>query len=54
MIKPDLEPTRGHAWERKPNATFGVLSALRLMLHEGISDLAAIREWLDAERLFRR
>ncbi|WP_457155244.1 MbcA/ParS/Xre antitoxin family protein [Mesorhizobium sp. P5_C1] len=44
------EPARGYAWIRKPNATFGGKSALDLMLRGEISDLAAMREWLDAER----
>ena len=44
------EPARGYAWIRKPNATFGGQSALDLMLRGEIADLAAMREWLDAER----
>ncbi|WP_136622655.1 MULTISPECIES: MbcA/ParS/Xre antitoxin family protein [Mesorhizobium] len=44
------EPARGYAWIRKPNATFGGQSALDLMLRGEISDLSAMREWLDAER----
>lgn len=44
------DPARGYAWIRKPNATFGGQSALDLMLRGEISDLAAMREWLDAER----
>jgi hypothetical protein len=44
------EPARGYAWIRKANAAFGNLSALQLMLRGEISDLAALREWLDAER----
>jgi uncharacterized protein (DUF2384 family) len=44
------EPVRGYAWVRKPNAAFDGQSALDLMLRGEISDLAAIREWLDAER----
>ena len=44
------EPSRGYAWIRKPNATFGGQSALDLMLRGEISDLSAMREWLDAER----
>ncbi len=41
---------RGYAWIRKPNAAFGGLSALDLMLRGEISDLAALRDWLNAER----
>lgn len=44
------DAARGYAWIRKPNAAFGGQSALRLMLHGEISDIAALREWLDAER----
>ena len=44
------EPSRGYAWIRKPNAAFGGHSALDLMLRGEISDLALLREWLDAER----
>jgi len=44
------EPGRGYAWVRKPNAAFGGLSALQLMQRGEISDLSALRDWLDAER----
>ncbi|MFS2326088.1 MbcA/ParS/Xre antitoxin family protein [Brucella sp. H1_1004] len=44
------DPARGYAWIRKPNDAFGGLSALDLMLRGEISDLAALREWLNAER----
>lgn len=44
------DAARGYAWIRKPNAAFGGLSALDLMLRGEISDLAALREWLNAER----
>lgn len=44
------DPARGYAWIRKSNATFGGLSALGLMLRGEMSDLAAMREWIDAER----
>lgn len=44
------EPARGYAWIRKPNSAFGAQSALQLMLQGEISDLAALRDWLDAER----
>ena len=43
------EPARGYAWIRKPNAAFGGQSALDLMLRGEMSDLSAIREWIDAE-----
>lgn len=44
------DPARGYAWIRKPNAAFGGLSALDLMLRGEIDDLALLRGWLDAER----
>ncbi|MFC7065355.1 MbcA/ParS/Xre antitoxin family protein [Brucella rhizosphaerae] len=44
------DAARGYAWIRKPNAAFGGLSALDLMLRGEISDLAALRDWLNAER----
>lgn len=44
------EPARGYAWIRKLNAAFGGMSALDLMLRGEMSDLAAMREWIDAER----
>jgi uncharacterized protein (DUF2384 family) len=44
------EPARGYAWIRKPNTAFGGQSALDLMLRGEMSDLSALREWIDAER----
>ncbi|GHC60227.1 antitoxin Xre-like helix-turn-helix domain-containing protein [Limoniibacter endophyticus] len=44
------EPARGYEWIRKPNATFGGLSALEFMLRGELADLATMREWIDAER----
>ncbi len=44
------DAARGYAWIRKANAAFGGLSALDLMLRGEISDLAALRDWLNAER----
>ncbi len=44
------DPARGYAWVRKPNAAFGGSSALDIMLRGELSDLALMREWLDAER----
>ncbi|MDA3887844.1 MAG: MbcA/ParS/Xre antitoxin family protein [Allgaiera sp.] len=44
------DPARGYAWVRKPNAAFGGSSALDFMLRGEISDLARMRDWLDAER----
>lgn len=42
-------PSQGYDWIRKPNAAFGGVSALQIMLRGEISDLAAIRNWLEAE-----
>lgn len=42
-------PSQGYGWVRKPNAAFGGISALHIMLRGDISDLAAIRNWLEAE-----
>ena len=44
------DAARGYAWIRKPNAAFGGMSALDLMLRGEIADLAAMRNWLNAER----
>lgn len=44
------DPARGYAWVRKPNAAFDGRSALDIMLRGELSDLALMREWLDAER----
>lgn len=44
------EASRGYSWIKMPNTAFGGLSALDLMLRGELSDIAAMREWLDAER----
>jgi hypothetical protein len=44
------EPVRGYAWIRKSSTAFGGQSALDLMLRGEMSDLSAVREWIDAER----
>ena len=44
------EPARGYAWIRKPNTAFGGMSALDFMLRGELSDLAAMRAWLNAVR----
>ncbi|WP_343313729.1 MbcA/ParS/Xre antitoxin family protein [Brucella sp. BE17] len=44
------EPSRGYDWIRKPNVAFGGMSALDLMLRGELSDLEAMRAWLNAER----
>jgi hypothetical protein len=44
------DPARGYAWIRKPNTAFAGQSALDIMLRGELSDLALMREWLDAER----
>lgn len=44
------EASRGYAWIRKSNAAFEGHSALEIMMRGELADLAAMREWLDAER----
>lgn len=44
------EPQRGYDWVRKPNALFGGLSALDIMLGGELTDLMRVRRALDAER----
>ena len=44
------DPARGYAWMRKPNAAFDGQSALSVMLGGEMTDLIALRGWLDAER----
>ena len=41
---------RGYAWLRKPNAAFGGQSALDRLLAGDLTDMAAVRAYLDAER----
>jgi hypothetical protein len=43
-------PERAYAWVRKPNEAFGGLSALAKMLQGAPTDLAQVRQFLDAER----
>lgn len=44
------DATRGYDWVKAPNTAFGGKSALEVMLQGELSDLAVMREWLDAER----
>lgn len=44
------EPSRGYSWLHKPNQAFGGDSALGRLLAGSISDLMAVRAYLDAER----
>ena len=44
------EPARGYAWISKPNAAFAGASALDRMLGGAPGDVAAVRDYLDAER----
>ncbi len=44
------EPSRGYQWLRKPNQAFAGASALDRLLAGSISDLAAVRAYLDSER----
>ena len=43
-------PERGYHWVRKPNLAFGGQSALTRMLAGDVTDLAAVRRYLDGER----
>ena len=44
------DPARSYAWVRKDNAAFAGQSALQRMLAGDVTDLAAVRLHLDAER----
>lgn len=44
------DPERAYAWIHKSNAQFGGRSALSRMLAGDVTDLAAVRSYLDAER----
>jgi hypothetical protein len=44
------EPERSFAWVKKPNKVFNGQSALDRMLGGAPQDLAAVRDYLDAER----
>jgi Protein of unknown function (DUF2384) len=44
------EPERAYAWVRRDNDVFGGQSALTRMLAGDVTDLAAVRSYLDAER----
>jgi uncharacterized protein (DUF2384 family) len=44
------DAARGYEWIKAPNTAFGGKSALDVMLQGELSDLAVMREWLDAER----
>lgn len=44
------EPERAYAWVRRDNTVFGGQSALTRMLAGDVTDLAAVRSYLDAER----
>lgn len=44
------EPQLAYAWVQRPNLAFGGQSALQRMLAGDVTDLAAVRSYLDAER----
>lgn len=44
------DPERGYAWVQKPNVVFHGQSALERMLAGDVTDLAAVRDYLDAQR----
>lgn len=43
------EPTRGYDWIKARNSAFEGKSALDIMMSGELSDLALMREWLEAE-----
>ena len=45
------DPSRGYAWLREPNRAFGGVSVLDRLLAGSIADMAAVRAYLDAERV---
>lgn len=45
-----VDPHQADAWVHKPNAAFGGQSALHRMLGGDVTDLAAVRSYLDAVR----
>lgn len=44
------EPERGYAWIGRPNAAFGGLSALDVMMQGELTDIVRVRRFLDAGR----
>ena len=44
------DPARGYAWISKPNRAFGGQSALDRMRGGDVTDLAAVRDYLDSVR----
>jgi hypothetical protein len=44
------EAARGYVWIKSPNAAFGGVSALNVMLGGELTDLMRVRRYLDAER----
>lgn len=44
------EPKRGYTWIKKANQAFGGQTALQRMLAGELTDLVAVRSYLDAER----
>lgn len=44
------DPTQGYGWVKRPNAAFGGLSALQIMLGGQLTDLMRVRRYLDAQR----
>lgn len=44
------DPQRGYDWMRRPNAVFGGISPLALLLRGGMEDIIRLRRYLDSAR----
>ena len=44
-----VDKRRGYQWVKKPNQTFGGLSALEVMMQRGVEGILQIKEYLEAE-----
>lgn len=44
------EPAQGYRWMRQPNAAFGGVTPLQLLLRGGMEDLRRLRRYLDSVR----
>ncbi|OHZ00377.1 hypothetical protein BC440_19315 [Thalassospira sp. MIT1004] len=44
-----VDKRRGYQWVKKPNQTFGGLSALEVMVQRGVEGIFHVKEYLEAE-----
>ncbi|MBO6506781.1 MAG: DUF2384 domain-containing protein [Thalassospira sp.] len=44
-----VDKRRGYQWVKKPNQTFGGLSALDVMMQRGVEGIIQVKEYLEAE-----